>query len=457
MADAIFYQIFPDRFAKSTALEKPSILEPWDSAPTMSGYKGGNLLGIVEHLDWIEHIECTAIYLNPIFQSTSNHRYHTHDYFRVDPLLGGDQAFRTLLEACHERGIKVILDGVFNHASRGFFQFNDILEQEENSPWQDWFHIHGFPLNAYDQRLGPSQYEAWWDMPALPVFNTENPAVREYLMRVGEYWIEQGIDGWRLDVPEEISTEGFWEEFRRRVRAKNPDAYIVGEIWGDASSWTVDSERFDGTMNYLLTGYNVSFASGNNVNWHVADGLQYHVKPMDAAEYEGAVRGLFEMYPGHSINAHLNVLGSHDTARLLTVAGHDVASVKLAALLTFTFPGAPCVYYGDEIGLDGAHDPASRARVPLGLGTGVGYRDPRRLRQPGQNPPPAPGVTSGLIPDAACAARRVPLRVHPRTRRRAPGHCGERRRLRRHRSLRRRRDRNALPSAVGIGRDRGRR
>ena len=222
VADAIFYQIFPDRFARSDEVHKPNGIEAWESEPTIFGYKGGDLIGVIEHLDWIEHIGCNAIYFNPVFQSASNHRYHTHDYFRIDPLLGGDEAFKKLLDACHERGIKVILDGVFNHASRGFFQFNDILEQGENSPWQDWFHIHGFPLNAYDQRLGPAQFDAWWGIPALPKFNTENPAVREFLMQVGEYWIEQGVDGWRLDVPEEISTQGFWEEFRQRVRAKNP-------------------------------------------------------------------------------------------------------------------------------------------------------------------------------------------------------------------------------------------
>ena len=201
-------------------------------------------------------------------------------------------------------------------------------------------------------------------MAALPKFNTENPAVREYLMRVGEYWIEQGADGWRLDVPGEISTEGFWEEFRQRVRAKNPDAYIVGEIWGDASWWTGSGERFDGAMNYLLTGYNVSFASGSHTNLHVADGLQYQVKHIDAAEYGASVNRLLETYPEPANRAHMNILGSHDTARLLTVAGDNVASVQLAALLMFTFIGAPCIYYGDEIGLTGGHDPECRASFP---------------------------------------------------------------------------------------------
>lgn len=364
VADAMFYQVFPDRFARSGKVEQPHRLESWDSEPTLFGFKGGDLIGVAERLDWIADLGANALYLNPIFQSAANHRYHTHDYYRVGPLLGGDQAFHHLLEECHRREMRVVLDGVFNHAARGFFQFNHVLEQGEHSPYIDWFHIHGFPLNAYDQRHGPPRYGAWWGMPALPEFNTDNPAVREYLMKVGEYWTEQGIDGWRLDVPEEIKTEGFWEEFRRRVRARNPEAYLVGEIWGDASWWTATGERFDGTMNYLLCGYMVSFASGGRVDPQAAEGLQYRVEPLDAAGYAAAVGGLADLYPAHTQAAHLNLLGSHDTARILSVTGGDAAAVRLAALLMFTSPGAPCIYYGDEIGLVGGKDPGCRAAFP---------------------------------------------------------------------------------------------
>ena len=147
---AVFYQIFPDRFAKSDQVEKPNNLEPWDSPPTVEGYKGGDLLGVVEHLDHIQQLGATAIYFTPIFQSASNHRYHTHDYYQVDPLLGGNAAFRTLLDEAHRRGLKVVLDGVFNHASRGIFQFHDIMENGNSSAWLDWFIVYDFPLNAYN-------------------------------------------------------------------------------------------------------------------------------------------------------------------------------------------------------------------------------------------------------------------------------------------------------------------
>lgn len=365
VADAIFYQVFPDRYARSAAAPPRSHLEPWDAPPTTHGYKGGDLAGVVERLDWITDLGCDAIYFNPIFQSASNHRYHTHDYFRVDPLLGGNDAFEDLLAACHERGVRVVLDGVFNHASRGFFQFNDLLESGEASPWREWFHVNGFPIQAYGRDDQPaSSYTAWWGIPALPKFNTENPEVREFLMRVGEYWIDRGIDGWRLDVPEEIATEGFWEEFRTRVREKNPDAYLVGEIWTDASAWTVPGTRFDGTMNYLLTGAIMSFVGALDVDWELARRLHYPIQPTDAAGFAGHLERLAALYPPLTARAHLTLLGSHDTARALSILGGSVESMILAILIQFTMPGAPSIYYGDEVGLTGGHDPDCRAGFP---------------------------------------------------------------------------------------------
>ncbi len=364
VSDAIFYQIFPDRFARSDRVAKPSNVEPWDTPPTVSGYKGGDLLGIVEHLDWIQELGVTALYLNPIFQSAANHRYHTHDYFRVDPLLGGDAAYEELIGACHDRGIKVVLDGVFNHASRGFFQFNDILENGASSPWLEWFRIHTTPPNAYDTSR-PPDYDAWWSLHALPKFNTDASDVREFLMSVGEHWMRRGADGWRLDVPEEIKTEGFWEEFRTRVRAVNPDAYLVGEIWDPATGWINDLTRFDGTMNYQLTEAILRFAAGDRIDPDVVAPVNLTLdSPLNGLEYRRSIDRLFDLYPEDAHRANLNLLGSHDTARLLSMVGEDPSSVVLAETLVFTFPGAPCIYYGDEIGMSGHHDPGSRASFP---------------------------------------------------------------------------------------------
>ena len=350
---AVFYQIFPDRFAKSERLEKPSNLEPWDAEPTAHGYKGGDLLGVVERLDYLQELGVTALYFNPIFQSACNHRYHTHDYYRVDPLLGGDAAFEEMLAECHRRGIRVVLDGVFNHASRGFFQFNDVLENHGSSPWLDWFTFRGFPANAYDPNLPPG-YVAWVGLHALPKFNTDNRQVREYLMRVGEYWLRKGIDGWRLDVPEEITTPGFWQEFRQRIKAINPEAYIVAEIWHASRPW-LQGDQFDAVMNYLFTEAAIAFAGGHRVIPETVAGRGYSPYPgIDAPTYAAKIDRLLGLYPWEIQLAQLNLLDSHDTSRLVSIAGGDKATLRLGALLMFTFPGAPCVYYGDEIGLDGA-------------------------------------------------------------------------------------------------------
>jgi Glycosidases len=285
---AVFYQIFPDRFAKSKQprqrLLQNFMWEEWHEIPTLQGYKGGDLWGVMEQLDYLQDLGINAIYFTPIFQSASNHRYHTHDYYQVDPMLGGNPAFKELLDAAHHRNIKIVLDGVFNHASRGFFFFHDILENGPHSPWLDWFKIEGWPLSAYDGNL-PANYVGWDGNRALPVFNHDNPEVREYIMEIAEYWIKLGIDGWRLDVPFEIKTPGFWQEFRERVKAINPEAYIVGEVWEDGREW-LDGTQFDGVMNYLFAGPTIAFAAGDRVDLAQIEGRSYHpYPPLFAKEY----------------------------------------------------------------------------------------------------------------------------------------------------------------------------
>jgi cyclomaltodextrinase len=350
---AIFYQVFPDRFAKSDSVEKPHNLEPWDSDPTPLGYKGGDLVGVRERLDYLQDLGVTALYFNPIFQSASNHRYHTHDYYKVDPLLGGEEAFDALLTECRRRSVRIVLDGVLNHASRGFFQFNDVLENGSASPWLDWFTFSELPPNAYNHARAPG-YEAWTGLHALPKLNTDNPQVREYLMRVGEYWLGKGIDGWRLDVPFEIASDGFWQEFRQRIKAINPEAYVVGEIWGDSRPW-LQGDQFDGVMNYLFAEAAIAFSAGSRVRPETVEGRSYAPWPgIDGRTYAAKIDHLLRLYPWPIQLTQLNLLDSHDTSRFLTITGNDRASVRLGTLLLFTFPGAPSIYYGDEIGLTGA-------------------------------------------------------------------------------------------------------
>ncbi|WP_066349425.1 glycoside hydrolase family 13 protein [Geminocystis sp. NIES-3708] len=367
--DAVFYQIFPDRFAYShpkinySGYWQSSNLESWEAKPTPQKYKGGNFWGIINKLDYLQELGINAIYFTPIFQSTCNHRYHTHDYYQVDPLLGGNIAFKEFLQQAHKRNIKVVLDGVFNHVGRGFFYFNDILENGPHSPWLDWFKVEDWPLSAYDGSY-PANYASWINNRALPQFNHDNPQVKEYIMQVAEYWIQEGIDGWRLDVPNEITTASFWQEFRHRVKGINPDAYIVGEIWLDARQW-LDGTQFDGVMNYLFTESTMAFIGGDRIIKEYVEQPPYKPYPLlSASEYQQKIEHLLQLYPWEITLTQLNLLASHDTARLLTIAGEDINTVKLSTLLLLTFPGAPSIYYGDEVGLAGGFDPDCRRSFP---------------------------------------------------------------------------------------------
>ncbi len=359
--DAVFYQIFPDRFARSSRVHKPNNLEPWDSPPTTHGYKGGDLLGVVERLDHLQDLGITALYLCPIFASGANHRYHTQDYHLVDPMLGGNEALAELLNACHERGMKVVLDGVFNHASRGLLQFHDLLENGPASPYRDWFHVRRYPLNAYGG--GPLGYDAWWGLAALPKFNTSTADVREFLFQVGERWLAAGADGWRLDVPNEIDDDDFWRTFRDRCRAVNPEAYLVGEIWEGAERW-LDGDIFDGVMNYQLNRAILGLVGRNLAHDELARSGLNGISALSAAGFAAAATSLLEAYPDAAVHSQLNLLGSHDTPRIATTLMGDNAAVRQAFLLLFSWPGAPCVYYGDELGMKGGHDPACRGAMP---------------------------------------------------------------------------------------------
>ena len=392
VTDAIVYQILPDRFARSPRVHKPGHLEAWDDPPTRHGFKGGDLLGISEHLDYLVDLGINTISLNPIFASAANHRYHTYDYRRVDPLLGGDEALRELVDAVHERGMRLILDGVFNHASRGLWPFHHVMENGAASPYVDWFILNpdwlssGRQLRAYAEEsaaetleadwalahaagresLATLGYRAWWDLPALPKLNTDNPEVREYLFETAEHWTRFGADGWRLDVPTEIETAGFWQEFRRRVRAVNRDAYILAEVWDERPD-LLDGSTYDGLMNYPLLCAIVGFAAGTHLDspsvgqhsW-----LGRNLITLDGPRFAEVLDRLMATYRPAVRGAMLNLLDGHDTPRLRTMGGGDRATVRLALLAQMTLPGAPCLYYGDEIGLQGGMDPASRGAFP---------------------------------------------------------------------------------------------
>lgn len=345
--DAVFYQVFPDRFANGDPGNDPPNVQRWGAPPTLHGFQGGDLRGVIDRLDYLLDLGVTALYLNPVFSAPSNHRYNTNDYYTVDPRLGGLHDLRALLDRAHGHGLRVILDGVFNHCGRGFFAFQDLLENEQHSAYREWFHVRRFPLEAYGP--GPAEaYRAWWDIKSLPKFNTANPAVRAYLLGVARHWIEQGADGWRLDVPNEIDDDSFWAAFRQAVKAANPAAYLVGEIWEADPRW-VGPGHFDGLMNYPLRQALLSW---------IAEGR------LTPSGFGRRLEELLTIYPAVHNHAHFLTLGSHDTERVRTLCGGQARKVRLLYLLLFSLPGAPAIYYGDEIGLEGGKDPACRAAFP---------------------------------------------------------------------------------------------
>lgn len=339
--DAVFYQIFPDRFANGDPSINPKKIEPWGEQPTPTNFFGGDLQGVIDHLDYLKALGINGIYFTPLFEATTNHKYDTEDYFKIDKHFGSKETFKTLVEESHARGIKVMLDAVFNHCGKTFPPFVDVLEKGEDSLYKDWFHVRSWPLEVIDD---VPTYDTFAFEPKMPKLNTENDQVKAYLLDVASYWIEEfDIDGWRLDVANEVDHE-FWREFRKTVKALKPDVYILGEIWHDATAW-LQGDQFDAVMNYPFTNAVLDFfANGTKT----AEQFKNQIGKQLANHSEQVTLSAF------------NLLDSHDTARLLTYAKHDERAMQLAVLFQLTYPGVPCIYYGDEVGMDGEGDPDCR-------------------------------------------------------------------------------------------------
>jgi len=350
VGDAVFYQIFPERFCNGNAANDPPNVEPWGSLPQFRNFMGGDLQGILDKLDYLTDLGISALYLTPIFKSASNHKYDIIDYFAVDEHFGDMGLLRKLVNACHARGVRVILDAVFNHCSNLHPFFLDVKQKGRKSRYWDWFHIKKWPIpdRFAKHKDALEWYDCWWGFHTLPKLNYTNSKVEKYFLDVAQYWLrEAGTDGWRLDVPNEV-LPSFWPKFRRVVKKANPEAYIVGEIWEDASPW-LGGDQFDAVMNYRFQKALLGFFADET---------------LDARGLDHALRQIMLDYPEQATAVMLNLLGSHDTARPMTVAKGDVDSLKLMATLQFTFEGAPCIYYGDEIGMEGGKDPDCRRCYP---------------------------------------------------------------------------------------------
>jgi len=363
--NAIFYQIFPDRFSRSEKSDINSGLkfQPWGTPPEYQGFQGGNIDGIYKKLDYLQGLGVNALYLNPVFASACNHRYHTYDHYAIDPILGGNRDFARLIKKIHSCGMRIILDGVFNHTGRGFWAFHHILENGAESPYVEWLRISDWPLYAYDDEgKHKTNYSCWAGNRALPKFNMDKPAVRKYLLEVIRYWTDMGIDGWRVDAPHEIEQLNFWEDLSKTVRSSNKNAYLCGEYWFVGDNFRED-RKFDGLTNYPFSQASLGFFAKGTLREDYENG-PFRYRDLRIEHFSKIIKELYTAYPWENCCANMNILDSHDTGRALWTVGYDISALRLSVLFQMTMPGAPCIYYGDEIGLRGGPDPQCREAFP---------------------------------------------------------------------------------------------
>ncbi|MCU9612466.1 alpha-glycosidase [Caldibacillus lycopersici] len=339
--DTVWYQIFPERFANGNVKNDPEGTLAWGSTePTPINFFGGDFEGIIEHLDYLEDLGISGIYFTPIFKAASNHKYDTIDYFEIDPQFGDKETFKKLVSESHKRGIRIMLDAVFNHSGYYFEAFQDVLKNGEKSKYKDWFHIREFPIQTEPM----PNYDTFAFTPFMPKLNTENPEVKEYLLEVGRYWVREfDIDGWRLDVANEVD-HAFWRDFRKEVKAIKEDVYILGEIWHDSMAW-LQGDQFDAVMNYQFTSATLNFFAKDKIS---------------AKQFTEDIQHVIYSYPKNVNEVAFNLLGSHDTERIQNTANFDQNKIKQMLAFQLSFPGSPCIYYGDEIGLTGSNDPGCR-------------------------------------------------------------------------------------------------
>lgn len=384
----IIYQIFPDRFYRfgdnnNKIPNDRYIVDDWNKIPEHrqnngicslgNDYYGGNLKGITEKLPYLKSLGVNLIYLNPIFEAHSNHRYNTADYFKIDPLLGNEDDLITLCEKAKKSGIRVILDGVFSHTGDDSVYFNKYNRYNSvgaansyDSPYFSWYKFKDFPHD----------YESWWGVKTLPEVYENDPYFTEFITGengVIRYWLKKGISGWRLDVADELPDE-FLDNIRKAVKAENPDAYLLGEVWEDAS-------------NKISYGNRRSFLRGRQLdsvmNYPFADAIIDFVLNGNSKNLVATVSDICENYPKESVDSLMNHIGTHDTMRILTRLSAEnpeitnrneqakvvlsreqiedgIKKVMISAVIQYTLPGVPSLYYGDEIGLQGFGDPFCR-------------------------------------------------------------------------------------------------
>jgi cyclomaltodextrinase len=343
LKEAICYQIFPDRFHRGEGSHQvidERTLAPWGGRPTTKNHFGGNIKGITEKIPYLKELGVTLLYFTPIFTSSSNHKYNTRDYMEIDPKFGSLEETKELVRRCHEEGIRVVFDAVFNHTGEDFFAFQDVLEKGETSDYADWYHIDSYPVS----RAKANYYTFANGVSYMPKVNLKNRGIREYFLEVARYWIrEVDIDGYRLDVCDELSHD-FLKELRKVVKEEKEDAVLIGEIMHEAEAF-LDGTELDSIMNYPFRHAMLdTFAR----------------EELSLTEFFQVLLKNQVLYREDITKQMLNLLGSHDVPRFLSEAGGSKKKLMLATAFQFLYKGVPYVYYGDEIGLTGGKDPLCR-------------------------------------------------------------------------------------------------
>lgn len=334
----IGYQIFPDRFhiGKKNLLENPT---DWKEKPTRENFFGGNISGIIQKIGYLQDMNIGIVYLTPIFKSYSNHKYDTVDYFDIDPGFGTKSDFKKLVHDLHEAGIKIVIDGVFNHIGYYSEQFQDVIAKGKDSIYYDWFYVYGDTVDTENINYECVGYYKW-----MPKLRYQTKAVRDYIKNAGEYWLVNfNIDGYRLDVSDEVDFT-FWQEFRRHIKSINEHALLIGETWKNGSD-LLRGDTLDSIMNYRLRDALLDFIIYEYIDLH---------------EFQERVNAIYFDYPIQTHNILYNTLGSHDTERIMTLCEEQTDKLSLLISLLFAYPGIPFIYYGDELGMTGLNDPLSR-------------------------------------------------------------------------------------------------
>lgn len=381
----VMYQIFPDRFCRSNnymfmpSKNERKIVDDWESVPETRGndFFMGNLCGIEERLSYIKELGADIIYLNPIFESPENHRYSTGDYLNIDPFLGTNEDFKRLCQKANDMGIKIILDGVFSHTGADSKYFNKFGHYEERGAWQGEESPYYSWYNFNESNIG---YECWWGFENLPNVRETHPDYMEFITGengVLSYWQDTGASGWRLDVADELPDE-FIDALRHRVKTKDSDALVIGEVWEDATNKFAYGIR----RRYLL---GKQLDSVMNYPWRTA--IIDYVKYGNGQCFKDAILKIEENYPKPSLDCLMNIISTHDTERIINATGvlrnvsrqeakdyvlspeelsRGIDGAKASMFLLFSLPGIACIYYGEEVGLDGFSDPYCRKGYPYG-------------------------------------------------------------------------------------------